>query len=229
MVMLVAIDESGDPGFGKGASEHLIVSFVFCRANIAAKARDIMMTAYRSIERRRFWPSSIKELKFILNRKKLFELGTVGKRTFKNMDTTRENVLSEISKTGTNACISHTIKKQVYNRLRANPERVYNYALAHPFINDFINYFPQENDFEILLDKRMKDTAARSLNEYISRKGEFYSLHKKITFKQVDSTKEPLIWIADFISGARYYKEIGRGEFYEKISKIILKEHKFWK
>lgn len=233
MTMLVAIDESGDPGFGKGSSKNLIISFVFCKAEDSNNLREIMRTVYTTITKRRFWPMALKELKFNPNQKMLRTLGKVGSRTISNLDITRENVLSEIAKGSfkIDACITDVVKKQVYSKLRGNPDKVYNYALVHPFITEFIKHFPDESDFRVLLDKRMKNAAAASLNKYILDKEGFYGVHgTNMTLSQVDSTKEPLIWIADFLSGAKYHKEVFQvPSFYEQISKKVIREYKFWR
>jgi hypothetical protein len=232
MTTLVAIDESGDPGFGKGSSEHLIISFVFCSMDNINDIRKNMQKSHRTLVKREFWPSAIPELKFSPNTKFLRSLGRIGQRTMQGLEVTRENILSDISSDASvKACISHTVKKQVYNRLRSNPDLVYNYALAQPFITKFIKYFPYENDFKILLDKRMKPTSADHLNSYIKDKYNFYGRAcKSITLEQVDSIKEPLIWVADFVGGAVYHKEtFNDGRFYEKIRSKIVEKYKFWR
>ena len=232
MTILIAIDESGDPGFEEGSSEHLIISFIFCDANNIIEIRKNMQKSYRTLVKRHFWPSAISELKFSPNIKYLKGLGKIGQRTIDGLDITREKVLSEISSdTYIKVCISHVVKKQVYNRLRSNPERVYNYALVQPFINKFIRYFKLENNFRILLDKRMSSNSAKILNSYIINKNNFYGTRQNsITLEQVDSTKEPLIWVADFVSGAVYQKEtFNDNRFYEKIKSQIISTYKFWK
>lgn len=213
----VGVDESGDLGFDfgrRGTTEFLVISYVFTRDVFSV--RKVMRRVWRRLVRRRLWPKEVPELKFTLSRARAERMGLGGsvlERTLKNIRSTRREVLKVINGLGLDLSVSIVHKPSVTEDLRHRPEVLYNYVFAHPFVTRFLERYnpPPFSSVTVLLDKRVGGRAEKSLKEYVRNKYEYMRDHQlrvsynvRITVEQVNSEREPLIWVADYVAGSVY-------------------------
>ena len=229
---LITIDESGDLAFNfnKKSSKFFIFSFIFCEEANAEILRETMITVRDNLIKKGLWPRDLQELKFSFNYKRLQKIGIKPKilSAMRNkQEEIRLTVLRELSNISKYLSLYLSIvnKPQVSNKMRGDKKLLYNFYMIEPLLNDFIR--PGER-FKILLDKNMNKEAELRLGSYLNQKKEFYyaNLHtdQLIELQQVNSKSEPLIWIADHVSGATFSKfEYNNPVFYNEIEHLIEK------
>lgn len=225
----VIIDESGDLGFNfeKGSSKYFIFSFIFCDDSDSDRIRRGLVSIRQALVKEKLWAKNL-ELKFSFNYKRLQRF--IEQPILKNMHTNDENIrlrvlasLSNISKYF-KVYFSYTNKQQIPEQLRPNKRYIYNKVLVDPLI-DFIDTYP----VKIILDKNMNKVAEGRLTTYLSNKKEIYygDIHtdSRIDLIQSESGNEPLIWLADYLSGTIFSKlEHKNSVYYDQIEHFIEKD-----
>ena len=226
----VIIDESGDLGFNfeEGSSKYLIFSFIFCDDGDSDSIRKELMNIRQALVKEKLWAKNL-ELKFSFNYKRLQRF--IKQPILNNMHTNDENIrlrvlasLSNISKYF-KVYFSYTNKQQIPEHLRPGKRHIYNKVLVEPLI-DFIDTYP----VKIILDKNMNKVAEGRLTTYLSsNKKEIYygDMHtdNRIDLIQSESENEPLIWLADYLSGTMFSKlEHNNLVYYNQIEHFIEKD-----
>ncbi len=225
-MLWIAIDESGDLGFGPKSSRYLVLAFTFT-LNVEG-IRKTMRRLLKKLVRKRLWPKELNELKFSLSKEKLRERDIEFERYVNNLDRVRCIILNKIQELPIDVAISIVEKKLVQNHLRRDPNKLYNYVLVHPLIVYFIpRYNPiPYTTINIVLDKRLGSRALSILKQYVSRKYDYMrSFEKRISYEvgfrllQKPSYSEPLIWVSDYIAGSVNYYLVKRDRGYIDIIK----------
>jgi len=244
-VLWVGVDESGDLGFDfskRGTTRFLVVAYVFTSDVFSVRKR--MRRLLRKLVKRRLWFKEFPELKFSVSKRRALERG-IGEdlvaKVIGNLEETRLKVLSEIcglKDCDVYAAVSIVDKTQASSELQKNPASFYNYVFVHTLITRFLKrYSPQRGEHVVvLLDKRFGARAEKSLKEYMRSKylymrDDVYRINYDvdIEFKQVNSSNEPLIWVADFVAASVYMiYEHGEHKYFDVIKPIMFDCAHFW-
>lgn len=202
------VDESGDLGFSEKSTKYFVVAYV--------------LTLQYGIVRTR-----INRLKKRFNRDRRF----AGEFKFSNdPPDIRSSLLDLLCGLPLEIGIFVVEKSSVREHLRDKKNILYNYLVVEPVVSTIIsNYEPER--IEIVVDKRMTKELVSEFNVYLSGKVGWKShLEDKDppphSVQHADSTSEPCLQAADYVSGSTFRKfECNDDKYYERIkSKIIYKK-----
>lgn len=186
--MKIYIDESGDLGFSKQASEYFIIA---------------ALIVYDPLAIRRCF-ARIRKNKLKKKYKELPEL------KFNNSgEEIRKRILSCIAKADVDIAYCVLRKEQVYLHLRNNHQIIYNY-LSGSLISQIIQRYPMDKSVDITVDKSLNGIQREAFDQYLVyktfEKNQTHDIASiPIQIEHVDSRREPCIQAADFIAGAVHY------------------------
>ena len=208
MTVHVYIDESGDLGFGRKSTRYFISSFVFVRekAGINAQIKKLLKTLHKQGR------YSGSELKFTNSNPRV-----------------RSFCLQFFSELDFRSGVIIIKKRKTALRLQEKTNILYNYTIVHNVIRSLLSLIENSDKLIINVDKSLSKSNREAFNDYIRNKASWVwhqelghsrnLLHDQIVCNHVDSEKEPLIQLADYISGATFQKyERNNPTYYELIS-----------
>jgi len=211
LTLHVYIDESGDFGFSRKSTRYFISSFLFVRekAGINAKIKKLLKTLHRQ---GRYTGS---ELKFT-----------------NSSSSVRTYCLQSFSEFDFGVGVIVIEKRKTAQRLREKPNILYNYIIVHNVIRSLLSLIENSERLVINIDKSLSKSNREAFNDYVQNKASWvwsqelgYStnlLQDQIICNHVDSEKEPLIQLADYISGATFQKyERNNSTYYDLIHEKI--------
>jgi hypothetical protein len=206
--LCVFVDESGDLGFSSKSTKYFVVSYILTLEYGVVSAR-------------------INRLRKRYNRDHRF----TGEFKFSNdPPQIRASLLDLLSELPLEIGIFVVEKSRVREHLRDKKNILYNYLVVEPVVSTIMsNYEPEK--IEIVVDKRMTKELVGEFNDYLSGKVGWKShledkdppLHR---VQHKDSTSEPCLQAADYVSGSAFRKfEHNDDEYYDMIrSKVIYKK-----
>lgn len=215
---MIFVDESGDLGLARSeviaSRPYYILGFVFVRD--PAQLRKRLRRYLKKIHLKGWYPPHLRELKFYLPKKWLFEQGypfaDVDARFMPHMPTVRKQALHIV------ADHSEGVFAAIVNKTRASPTwssvRLGNFVFAQTLVVNILNELALPECPLVLYDKgRLSPTNTVEFQQYISRKDSYFADRK---FKRYSGTIAPPIetsslgesgiWAADLVAGAYYMK-----------------------
>ena len=211
MTIHVYIDESGDLGFSQKSTRYFISSFVFVRekAGINAQIRKLLKTLHRQ---GRYTGSELK---------------------FTNSNSSVKSLcLQRFSEYNFEIGLIVIEKIKTAQRLREIPNILYNYIIVHNVIWSLLSLLESNERLVINIDKSLSKSNREAFNDYVQNKANWVwrqelghssnLLPNQVKCNHVDSEKEPLIQLADYICGATFQKyERNNSNYYDIIREKI--------
>ena len=184
----VYVDESGDLGFGIGASKTLVVAYVI--APSPDRIRVEMNRLRKVIHRRHKWDLS--EFKFSSDN-----------------EFVRERVLSKIQQQNLTIGVFAADKSFVSNKLRDNPRVLYNYIVVDNVITNLVKTYDVK-DLDFVIDRSLPKDAIAHFDKYLNDKlswRQVVELGKdmpKVRVLHSNSQSESCLQVADYCAGAAF-------------------------
>ena len=184
----VFVDESGDLGFGVGASKTLVIAYVITPS--PERIRVELNRLRKVIHRRHKWDLS--EFKFS-----------------KDNEFVRERVLTKIQQQDLTVGMFAADKSFVSDRLRDNPRLLYNYIVVDNVITNIAKAFDVKN-LEFVIDRSLPQDAIVHFNRYLTDKlswRQVVALGKEMPCVKISRSAahpEPCLQVADYCAGAAF-------------------------
>jgi len=216
----VYVDESGDLGFGDGASSFFTIGYAFSYNRHPFAENSIVKRTLKKInDGTKKKKRKIPEFKFSADSEK-----------------TKCRFLCKIQEMNlimSAFCIS---KDSVKNELKSDQGRLYRYLVVDTIITHLVNdYFkPHDpyNSIRLIIDRSLSKQKRKDFDKYCDEKTSFRSWEQdknmdyKVTVIHEDSKAVPMLQVADYIAGLVQRKfQMNDSTFYDLLSnKIRYKE-----
>lgn len=207
-MLYVYMDESGDLGFGPGASKHFVIALMLTNDRDGLR-RIIKFVRKKKLKRLK---SELKELKWNTT-----------------SDELKEVIFDRIAREKLAILTIVLNKNKVRDYLRKKKDKLYNYICGQIFLK--MNFTIPENEkcITMIVDKRSgKKVIRQDFDNYIKNKLRLLG-DLEIVVSHFDSHNDECLQVVDFICGAIFTKyERGNTVFYDKIRGSISFETKIW-
>jgi len=194
------VDESGDLGFGPGASRYFVLAALMVRDD------QTVQRCFKKIRQRKL-------------KKSLRDLPEFKYNNTKGM--IKNRILQCIADCDLDIAYAVLRKDQVYGRLRDKQQIIYNY-LTGSLISRIVNQYAIEGCIQIRMDKSMYSLERDHFDNYLTYRMfdngvPFVTSLDHLVIEHVDSRTEPCIQAADFAAGAIHQRYRENDETYYSI------------
>jgi hypothetical protein len=187
----VFVDESGDLGFSKNATNYFIVAFLICDSSTSLKFK--MKRTLKRLHQKNKYPQPMDELKFT-----------------KMDDYCKKYVLKEIAKSDSYIGVIVVEKEKIVKRLRDDVSTLYNWLVVHNIMLSLIPLLETTPKMNIYFDKSLPKKRINSFNTYLEEKASylFYTrgidLDCCISSFHANSRTKPCLQAVDSVVGAYF-------------------------
>jgi len=221
--VIVYVDESGDLGFDKLASEFFVVSYVILVNTTSGFLAGKISRLLRNINLAKKPRGKISEFKFS-----------------NDDDKTRIKFLNKINSYDVKIGVVAISKDSVKQHLQKDLVYLYNFIVVDnimkTIVNDYLNPYDPFNRILFVVDRSLSAKRRKQFNDYADKKAEFLTKQRNwnmeviVTIRHENSEDTKLLQVADYVASSTSLKLRGNSKYYDLIkNKISHKDKWDWK